>query len=95
MGGGTANTAGTVTSSVNFTSFSQFAIANATAAAALPVKFIAFNAQTVNEKVKLGWQVAEETNIAHYEVERAVGNNSLQQDCTGFIQWCQYLYCHG
>jgi hypothetical protein len=74
-GGGTANTAGTVTSNVPFTSFSQFAIANATAAAALPVKFIAFNAQTVNEKVKLSWQVAEETNIVRYEVERAINNN--------------------
>ena len=83
--GGSANTTGTATSDVNFTSFSQFAIANATGA--VPVRFISFNAQLLNDKTKLTWQIAEEINIARYEVERAASTNNFtniaKQQATG------------
>ena len=83
--GGSANTSGTIISDVNFTDFSQFAIANASAV--VPVKFVSFNALLVNDKTKLTWQVANEINIASYEVEKAVSANNFvaisQQAATG------------
>jgi hypothetical protein len=45
----------------------------------LPVKLLSFTARKENEKdVLLTWRTAEETNLSHYEVEVARGNEEYQ-----------------
>lgn len=71
-GVGTANTTGSITSTVNFTSFCKFTLANNdNGANPLPVSLLYFNADCENEYVKLKWATATEFNNDFFRVERS------------------------
>ena len=73
MGGaGTANNTGSVTSSVNFTSFSLFTFANVTGGLnPLPVELIEFDALYNGQDVEVSWATATEINSDYFEVQRS------------------------
>ncbi|PLX03348.1 MAG: hypothetical protein C0594_10565, partial [Marinilabiliales bacterium] len=70
-GVGTTSPTGSIGSTVNFTSFSYFTLANKTGGAnPLPVELLSFNAEYVAGDVELKWQTASEINNDHFEIER-------------------------
>lgn len=72
-GVGSAAGGGEITSSVNFTSFSDFALANAIGGGntLLPVKITHFSVKQNNNINELLWQTASESNTSHFEVMRS------------------------
>lgn len=73
LGGiGSGNSAGTIISGVNFTSFGNFALANAFGGNnILPVKWLAVNAKEINNQVQVTWKISDEINVRDYQVERS------------------------
>ena len=49
------------------------------AAALLPVEFVRIEVVKLGDRAKITWEVADEFNVNHYEVERKVGNGSFQK----------------
>ncbi len=80
-GTGTANTSGSITSTTNFTSFSDFVLANATGGAnPLPVELSSFTSVIKANDVVLNWSTATEVNNYGFSVERAstpLGTSSI------------------
>lgn len=71
-GTGTANGMGTITSTVNFTTFSDFVLANAlNGNNALPVTWLSVTAKPIGKQVQVEWKTTNEINIAGYTVERS------------------------
>jgi photosystem II stability/assembly factor-like uncharacterized protein len=58
----------------NVTSFSQFTINNE---AVLSVELLDFKASLKNQKVDLTWQIADETTVKHYEIERSLDGKNF------------------
>jgi len=52
----------------------DFTIASDSSLNSLPVKFVYFNAESENNKVKLIWQTSQEINNSHFEIERRTNN---------------------
>jgi hypothetical protein len=73
-GTGTAVGTGSITSSVNFTTFSKFTLANTLAGInPLPIELLSFNAQVCNSKeVCLDWTTASEINNDYFTLERSM-----------------------
>lgn len=75
--GGTGASAGvgSVTSTsapTAFNSFSRFTLANRVGGSnPLPIELLYFTAKTSEEKVKLEWATASESNNSHFEIERS------------------------
>lgn len=73
MGGtGTANYTGSITSTVNFTSFCKFTLSAAVAAIwnPLPVELLSFHAKACGADVCLDWSTATETNNDFFTIEK-------------------------
>jgi subtilisin family serine protease len=69
---GGVNSANSVVSSNNFTSLGNFVLANAAGGTnAFAMRWISAVAQVMNKQVKLSWSVANEFNIARYELQRS------------------------
>ncbi|WP_191907022.1 T9SS type A sorting domain-containing protein [Adhaeribacter soli] len=75
--GGTANGSGEIQSTVPFTTFSDFVLANRIGGTnPLPVELMNFTAKAKNTSVQLNWETATEKNNAYFSVERsATGDN--------------------
>jgi photosystem II stability/assembly factor-like uncharacterized protein len=58
----------TFDNTTNITSFSQFMLTNE---AALSVELLNFNAIAKDKTAELSWQVADEKDVKHYEIERS------------------------
>ena len=43
----------------------------------LPVKFISFSAKEYPDKIRLSWQNGDETDVDHYEIQRAINGNDF------------------
>ncbi|MFT3931968.1 MAG: S8 family serine peptidase [Chitinophagaceae bacterium] len=77
-GTGTANDTGTITSTVNFTSFSDFVLANAFGGNnVLPVTWLSVSAQIKNKDVLVSWKTTNELNVKSYTVERSADGFSF------------------
>ena len=71
-GTGTAVTTGSITSTNSFTTFSDFALANATGGLnILPVRWRRLSAQAVGNKVEVRWETVNELNCDYFEMERS------------------------
>ncbi len=79
LGGvGSGNGAGTIISNVNFTSFGDFALANAAGGTnVLPVKWLQVNATPQNKQVLISWKISEEHNVSQYTVEHSADGISF------------------
>lgn len=77
-GTGSGNGSGTITSTVNFTSFSDFVLANAlNGTNALPVQWLDVTATLAGKQVKVQWKTANEVNVVNYTVERSANGISF------------------
>lgn len=81
-GAGNAAPSGNIRSSINFTTFNDFAIADVTSA--LPVTLISFKGVVNNGTAKLQWLTGNENNIDHYEIEKSV--NGINWNTAGALQ---------
>lgn len=71
-GGASGNGAGEVQSSIPFTTFSDFVIANMKFGAnPLPVEMVSFDAKKAGKSVVLNWATASEKLNAHFIIERS------------------------
>ncbi len=73
---GTAS-AGTITSTVEFTSFSDFALASSTLESSLPVELMDFHGKAKNNKVHLGWTTGTELNNNYFEILRSLDGETF------------------
>lgn len=73
----TATKAGTYTLTVTNDGCSSTAVGVNVSCSALPVNLTGFSATTVDEKVKLDWETASETNNAYFEIERSADVKSF------------------
>ena len=88
-GTGTANTSGTITSTVNFTSVGDFVLANNTGGGnVIPVEMTSLRATADNNIVTLNWTTATESNNYGFEIERAVASNR-------YISWKSIGFVNG
>ena len=73
LGGvGTGTPAGTITSANNFTTFSDFVLANGTGGGnVLPLHNTSFYASVKMNSVMLFWKAENQPGISHYELERS------------------------
>jgi hypothetical protein len=72
-GVGTADHIGSITSTVPFTTFGFFTLANAHGGTnPLPIELLTFNAKPNNDKVDLLWTTASEVNNDFFSIERTV-----------------------
>ena len=79
---GSSSPAGIITSTINFTTFSFFALANLTGAASnpLPIELLDFHAiADNNRRVNLSWTTASEINNDHFTVERSMDGIEFEQ----------------
>lgn len=85
---GTANTAGIIASTANFTSFSNFVLANDTSGSNLiPVELTSFTASIVGKNVTLRWSTATESNNSGFEIQRkTLYDNSRNWTKVGFVK---------
>ena len=82
-GSGTANGTGTITSTINFTGFSDFVLANAiNGTNALPVQWLQVTAQPAGKQVQVIWKTANEVNVLTYTVERSADGISFNDVAT-------------
>ena len=70
-GTGTASPSGSITSTNNFTTFSEFSLASTSSSNPLPVELIEFYAQQENATIRLNWQTASEINNDYFEIQRS------------------------
>ncbi len=68
-----------VTSDTKSAGASRFQIILAKVGNTLPVNFTSITADKNNESVSVKWQVAQESNIASYEVERSIDGASFEK----------------
>ncbi|MGE5804427.1 MAG: T9SS type A sorting domain-containing protein [Ignavibacteria bacterium] len=87
-GTGSANDSGTISSAVNFTSFSDFVIANAVGGTnPVPVELTSFTADVNGQNVNLKWTTASEINNRGWDVERKQADKkSSLWEKTGFVE---------
>lgn len=79
-GTGTANGTGTITSSVNFTTFSFFTFANKTGGTnVLPVELTSFSGKQVDNTSLLRWETSSERNNSYFAIERSTDNVNFAQ----------------
>jgi hypothetical protein len=72
-GAGSAAPAGQITSSVNFTTFSKFALADiVTGSNPLPIELVNLNAENCKENICLNWTTATEINNDRFVVEKSI-----------------------
>ncbi len=86
-GSGTANTTGTIESTTNFTSFSNFVLANGlTGNNFIPVELTSFTASVSGSYVLLNWSTATETNNYGFEIQRSFrANENRIWEKVGFV----------
>ena len=71
-GTGATNGRGSIASTVGFTSFGDFLLANAVGGSnLLPVKWVKVSAQQAGKQVYIGWTVSDEINVKEYTVQRS------------------------
>ncbi len=71
-GAGMANGSGTITSTINFTTFGDFILANATGGKnAFAVRWLQADAKLLGKQVQVTWTIGNEVNINDYIVERS------------------------
>ena len=71
-GTGTANGSGVITSTIDFTTFGDFILANATGGAnTFAMKWLQADAKLVGKQVQVTWTIGNEVNINDYIVERS------------------------
>ncbi|HTL10702.1 MAG TPA: T9SS type A sorting domain-containing protein, partial [Chitinophagaceae bacterium] len=71
-GTGNANNSGSIISNGNFSSFGEFALANASGGNnLLPLQWLSVAAIAVNERVRIIWSVSDEVGVKNYSVERS------------------------
>ncbi len=78
--GGVGNTfpSGSITSSVNFTTFSFFALANRSGGSnPLPISLLQFKGSKKENDVLLDWLTAAEINNEYFEIERSIDNTNF------------------
>jgi len=79
-GTGSGNGSGTIISNVNFTSFGDFALANAAGGTnVLPVQWLQVNARQQNKQVLVTWKISNELNVKNYVVERSADGISFNE----------------
>lgn len=85
-GTGTGTPTGSITSTVNFTTFSDFVLANAVNGSnPLPVELASFTAKILkNQGVQLNWKTETEVNNYGFEVHRLEKNNNWLK--IGFVE---------
>jgi hypothetical protein len=85
-GTGSAITSGTIESTTNFTSFSDFVLANASGGTnPLPVTWLSFNANRINNSsTLLEWSTASEISNKGFEVERSF--DGVNFSSIGFVK---------
>ncbi|MFY0627238.1 MAG: T9SS type A sorting domain-containing protein [Reichenbachiella sp.] len=71
-GTGTAAPVGSITSTNNFTDFSDFVLASENFSNPLPIDLISFEGQLVPNGVSLIWETASEINNDFFQVERSI-----------------------
>ncbi len=85
-GTGSAPTTGTITSATNFTTFSDFVLANNTGGGNLPVQLASFTAvRHSNGNVRLDWLTVSEINNYGFEVQRSFGSVGGYVSISGLI----------
>ena len=77
-GTGTASPTGNILSTTNFTTFSDFSLANNTGGTnPLPIELVEFTAELIAGKVQLKWVTASELNNDFFVVERTLNGESF------------------
>jgi len=77
-GTGMGNTAGSIVSSVNFTSFGDFALANtSTGSNAFATRWMTTDAKVIGRQVSIQWEIGNEINIKNYTIERSADGISF------------------
>jgi len=78
-GTGTANTNGTISSTIPFTSFGKFVLANNKGGLnTLPVELSSFTTAKDGRNIKIDWSTNTEINCFRFEVERSLINNNAE-----------------
>jgi len=84
-GTGSGSPSGSISSTTNFTTFSDFVLANATGGTnPLPVVISSFSASIVGSSVKLSWRTETEVNNYGFEIERAQGDSNFEFRISNF-----------
>lgn len=76
-GTGSGAPAGTITSTNNFTAFSDFAIASTTFDNGLPVDLMFFDVKLENDLAILKWATASELNNDRFEIQRSLDGSNF------------------
>ncbi len=78
-GAGASNGKGSIASTINFTSFGDFLLANAAGGNnVLPVKWVKVNAQQAGKQVRVTWTVSGEINVRDYTAQRSADGISFK-----------------
>lgn len=78
-GSGSSSPVGSITSSLNFTSFSTFTLANAKDGKnPLPVELLSFDAHVINDNVFIEWNTVSEINNDYFTVERSTNAQDFE-----------------
>jgi hypothetical protein len=59
------------------TNFSPFTLGSSTASNSLPLSLLAFTAQLKNSNVAMGWQITNEVNASHFNIQQSTNGNSF------------------
>jgi len=75
---GTAVPSGAIESTINFTSFSKFTLANNTGGGnALPISLLFFNARVNGSKIDLNWATASEANNNYFTIDKSIDGKNF------------------
>lgn len=78
-GVGTTVPEGDITSTINFTTFSRFALANKLGGSnPLPIELLTFDAKPNNEIVDLNWTTASESNNDYFTIEKTLDGTNFE-----------------
>lgn len=78
-GVGTTVPEGDITSTINFTTFSRFALANKLGGSnPLPIELLTFDAKPNNEIVDLNWTTSSESNNDYFTIEKTLDGTNFE-----------------
>lgn len=78
-GVGTTVPEGDITSTINFTTFSRFALANKLGGSnPLPIELLTFDAKPNNDIVDLNWTTASESNNDYFTIEKTLDGTNFE-----------------
>ena len=81
-GAGNTSPSGSIRSTINFTSFNDFVLADASGT--LPITIVSFKGALNNGIVKLQWITGNEINVDHYNIEKSI--NGIDWIAAGTIR---------